>query len=69
MEKLKKDILISETINHSYPIDWRTKQPVIIRASDQWFINTDNIKDNALNEVSSVLVHWNLLFIHALFSG
>uniref|UniRef100_A0A3B4XQ12 isoleucine--tRNA ligase n=1 Tax=Seriola lalandi dorsalis TaxID=1841481 RepID=A0A3B4XQ12_SERLL len=25
---------------HSYPYDWRTKQPVIIRPSKQWFINT-----------------------------
>lgn len=32
---------------HSYPYDWRTKKPVVIRASKQWFINTANLKDTA----------------------
>uniref|UniRef100_A0AAR2LUJ9 isoleucine--tRNA ligase n=1 Tax=Pygocentrus nattereri TaxID=42514 RepID=A0AAR2LUJ9_PYGNA len=30
---------------HSYPYDWRSKKPVVIRASKQWFINTANLKD------------------------
>lgn len=32
---------------HSYPYDWRSKKPVVIRASKQWFINTANLKDTA----------------------
>lgn len=32
---------------HSYPYDWRTKKPVIIRPSRQWFINTASLKDKA----------------------
>lgn len=40
------------SIIHSYPIDWRTKKPVIIKASQQWFINTSNLKNNAIKEVS-----------------
>ena len=32
---------------HSYPYDWRTKKPVIIRPSKQWFINTASLKDKA----------------------
>lgn len=32
---------------HSYPCDWRTKQPVVIRPSKQWFINTVSLKDKA----------------------
>ena len=32
---------------HSYPYDWRSKKPVVIRASKQWFINTANLKDKA----------------------
>lgn len=32
---------------HSYPYDWRTKQPVIIRPSRQWFISTASLKDKA----------------------
>lgn len=35
-------------IIHSYPYDWRTKQPVIIRASQQWFIDTDALKNEAV---------------------
>lgn len=32
---------------HSYPYDWRTKQPVVIRPSKQWFVNTASLKDKA----------------------
>lgn len=45
---LKQDVLHTETITHSYPYDWRTKKPIIVRASHQWFINTDSIKEKAL---------------------
>ena len=33
---------------HSYPYDWRTKQPVLLLASQQWFIDTDRLKQRAL---------------------
>lgn len=33
---------------HSYPYDWRTKKPVILRASKQWFIDTSAIKNRAI---------------------
>lgn len=51
MNHLKKDIVFVSTLTHSYPIDWRTKKPVIIRASQQWFINTAALKDKAIEEV------------------
>lgn len=31
-----------------FSYDWRTKKPVILRASLQWFIDTESIKDQAL---------------------
>lgn len=31
-------LLASEKYVHRYPCDWRTKQPVIIRATQQWFV-------------------------------
>ncbi len=40
-------IVKEEDCVHSYPYDWRTKQPVVIRASKQWFINTASLKDKA----------------------
>lgn len=51
LEFIKTDIIHLDKIQHSYPIDWRTKEPVIIRASQQWFINTEKLKKNASNEV------------------
>lgn len=45
---LKENILHVDEITHSYPYDWRTKKPVIIRASQQWFINTEALKNEAL---------------------
>ncbi|ODV94219.1 hypothetical protein PACTADRAFT_60287 [Pachysolen tannophilus NRRL Y-2460] len=29
---------------HSYPYDWRSKKPIIIRSTPQWFINVEKIK-------------------------
>lgn len=52
LEYLKDSVVYVGSIIHSYPIDWRTKKPVIIKASQQWFINTSNLKNNAIKEVS-----------------
>ena len=45
---LRSVIMHQETITHSYPYDWRTKLPVILRASKQWFFDTNAIKDRAI---------------------
>ncbi len=47
-------LLKLEWIKHSYPHDWRTKQPVIFRATDQWFASIENLKDAMLSEVEKV---------------
>jgi isoleucyl-tRNA synthetase len=39
-------------IKHSYPHDWRTKKPVIFRATPQWFASIDPIREDLLKEVS-----------------
>ena len=44
-------------ITHSYPHDWRTKKPVIFRATPQWFASIDPIKDELLKAISDV--EWN----------
>ncbi|XP_033982183.1 isoleucine--tRNA ligase, mitochondrial isoform X1 [Trematomus bernacchii] len=41
---------------HSYPYDWRTKEPVVIRPSKQWFINTASLKDKAKEALQKVRV-------------
>jgi isoleucyl-tRNA synthetase len=43
-------LLAGEKINHSYPHCWRCKQPVIFRATPQWFISMEKngLRKNAL---------------------
>lgn len=43
-----------ETLRHRYPYDWKTKKPVILRATSQWFTNLDTIKDMALEALKDV---------------
>ena len=40
--------------SHSYPHDWRTKKPLIQRATDQWFCSIDAFREQLLNEVKNV---------------
>ncbi|XP_073725840.1 isoleucine--tRNA ligase, mitochondrial isoform X2 [Misgurnus anguillicaudatus] len=49
-------VVKEEDCVHSYPYDWRTKQPVVIRASKQWFINTASLKDKAKTALQKVRV-------------
>ena len=46
-------LLKLEMIKHSYPHDWRTKKPVIFRATAQWFCSIDKIRDELLNEIKN----------------
>ena len=62
MNILNRDIVHHEKFIHSYPYDWRTKLPVILRASLQWFINTDSIKQKAL-----VIINFICLFFFCFF--
>ncbi|MCY2924542.1 MAG: isoleucine--tRNA ligase, partial [Planctomycetota bacterium] len=43
IERLKQNgmLVVSETITHSYPHDWRSKTPTIFRATEQWFVAVD----------------------------
>lgn len=54
LEKIASDIIHLGKICHSYPIDWRTKKPVIVSATHQWFIRTDAIQDDAIKALRSV---------------
>ncbi|QLQ81895.1 hypothetical protein HG537_0G01490 [Torulaspora globosa] len=39
---------------HSYPYDWRSKKPVIIRATPQWFADLHDVKKLALDSLKDV---------------
>jgi len=69
IEKLKENNLLLhyETVKHSYPHCWRCKNPVIFRATPQWFISMDSITEKgetlrgeALKEIERVkwIPHW-----------
>lgn len=47
-------LLHQEEIVHSYPYDWRSKKPIIIRSTPQWFINVDKIKSDTISALDKV---------------
>jgi isoleucyl-tRNA synthetase len=49
-------LLKEEKIVHSYPHCWRCKEPVIFRATAQWFISMDRggFRTKALNEIKKI---------------
>lgn len=61
-----ESLMAKETIVHSYPHDWRTKKPVIFRATNQWFASIEKIRDPLLREIDVVkwLPEWGKLRMH-----
>ena len=59
-------LLKLEFITHSYPHDWRTKKPIIFRATDQWFCSIDKIREKLLDEIDHVewLNEWGHIRIY-----
>jgi isoleucyl-tRNA synthetase len=41
-------------IQHQYPHDWRTKKPVIFRATEQWFASIDKFRQQMLDEIKKL---------------
>lgn len=41
-------------IEHQYPHCWRCKEPVLFRATEQWFCSVDDFKDKAIGEIEKV---------------
>ncbi|MEG0550860.1 MAG: isoleucine--tRNA ligase [Vagococcus sp.] len=56
----KGALLKLDFFTHSYPHDWRTKKPVIFRATAQWFASIDKFRDNILDEIEKVdwIIPW-----------
>ncbi|MDD6160131.1 MAG: isoleucine--tRNA ligase, partial [Oscillospiraceae bacterium] len=50
-------LLAKENITHSYPHCWRCKNPIIFRATEQWFCSVDAIKDAAVKSCDSISWH------------
>ncbi|MBD2025148.1 isoleucine--tRNA ligase [Leptolyngbya sp. FACHB-711] len=47
-------LLKEETYAHRYPYDWRTKKPVIYRATEQWFASVDGFREEAMRSIAEV---------------
>ncbi|KRM97118.1 isoleucine--tRNA ligase [Loigolactobacillus rennini] len=47
-------MLKQEPFVHSYPMDWRTKKPVIFRSTPQWFASVDAFRDQILAAIDQV---------------
>ena len=56
IEKLEKcgALLAKQDIQHSYPHCWRCKNPVIYRATPQWFVKVDKFRQQTLEEIKKV---------------
>ncbi|MCQ9206487.1 MAG: isoleucine--tRNA ligase [Omnitrophica bacterium] len=56
-ERLQKDkaLLFSEKITHSYPHCWRCREPIIFRATEQYFVSIDhkNLRKKMLDAVKN----------------
>ena len=67
-EKLKKsgNLLKLSFFTHSYPHDWRTKKPVIYRATTQWFASVEKFRQKILDQIDKVKFtpSWGQLRLH-----
>jgi isoleucyl-tRNA synthetase len=73
-------LLFSEAYQHRYPHCWRCKNPVIFRATPQWFISMDavsktdrdvSLRANALEQIAEIKWHpeWGEGRMRNMFSG
>jgi len=70
-------LLAEQKLSHSYPHCWRCHNPVIFRATEQWFIDLDGggigagaIRPRALSEISKVkwTPEWGAERIHSMIA-
>ena len=47
-------VIAQHAYTHRYPYDWRSKQPIILRATQQWFADVGEIREAALQSLEAV---------------
>ncbi|OQE35149.1 hypothetical protein PENCOP_c014G01265 [Penicillium coprophilum] len=47
-------LLAQHKYEHKYPYDWRSKLPIIVRATEQWFADVADIRSSALRALEDV---------------
>ena len=53
--KEKLSLFAVKKITHSYPHCWRCKNPVLFRATKQWFCSIESLKDRAIEVLDDIL--------------
>jgi len=69
--KTRGRLVHSEALKHSYPHCWRHKTPIIFRATSQWFIGMDRLREAAVAEISKVrwIPSWGQARIEGMVQG
>lgn len=71
-EKLEQSghLLKLDSIQHQYAHDWRTKKPVIYRATEQWFASIDKFRGEMLEEIKRVdwTPEWGEVRLHNMIA-
>ncbi|MGL5021140.1 MAG: isoleucine--tRNA ligase, partial [Mycoplasmatales bacterium] len=64
-------LLSLKFFKHSYPHDWRTKKPVIFRATAQWFASINPVKEELLSEINSIEYQhdWGRVRLYNMING
>lgn len=57
LEEKGSIISLNRNYRHKYPYDWRSKKPIIIRSTPQWFADIDSIKDDAVKSLQDVIFY------------
>ncbi|UOF89173.1 isoleucine--tRNA ligase [Fodinisporobacter ferrooxydans] len=47
-------LLTDQSISHQYPHCWRCKNPVMFRATEQWFASIDKFREQLLQQIAEV---------------
>ena len=56
LEKLQSigALIHEEEYKHKYPYDWRSKKPIIVRATKQWFADVSQLRDKILETLQTL---------------
>ncbi len=52
--KQSSNLFAIQKLTHSYPHCWRCKEPVLFRATEQWFCSIEGFKEAAINSLKNV---------------
>ena len=69
--KARGALVHAEALTHSYPHCWRHKTPIIFRATSQWFISMERLRQPALEAIGRTrwIPEWGRARIEGMVSG